>query len=43
MKKHRNPIAEAMRLRYGKTTSVMRDRRCRRPKDKKNSWQKDQV
>jgi len=29
----RNPIAVAMRLRYGKTNTVMADRRKRRAKD----------
>ena len=38
----RNPIAVAMRERYGNTTSVMRDRRERRAKDKKNSWQSEE-
>lgn len=38
----RNPIAVAMRERYGKTTSVMKDRRTKRAKDKKNSWQNEE-
>jgi hypothetical protein len=37
----RNPIAVAMRVRYGQTTTTMRDRRDRRPKDAKRSWKRE--
>lgn len=37
----RNPIAVAMRLRYGRTTTVMKDRRKRREKDARKSWKSD--
>jgi hypothetical protein len=40
-KKIRNPVAQAMKERYGNLDPVMRDRRERRPNDRKNSWQKD--
>jgi len=40
-KKVRNPIVEAMRQRYGQTETVMRDRRQRRPKDARNSWENE--
>lgn len=43
MKKPRNPLVEAMRLRYGQTETTMRDRRKRRPKDAKNSWRKEYL
>jgi len=33
--KQRNPVAVAMRERYGKTETTMRDRRKRRPKDQR--------
>jgi hypothetical protein len=33
----RNPIAVAMRLRYGKTNTVMADRRKRRAKDNRTT------
>lgn len=39
---HRNPIAVAMRERYGKTTSKMRDRRKRREKDARKSWKQEE-
>lgn len=39
--KKQNPVKVAMDLRYGKTVSTMRDRRERRLKDYKNSWQKE--
>jgi hypothetical protein len=34
-KAKRNPIAVAMRLRYGKTNTIMADRRKRRAKDQR--------
>lgn len=34
-KAKRNPVAVAMRLRYGKTNTIMRDRRNRRAKDQR--------
>jgi hypothetical protein len=38
----RNPIAVAMMERYGHTITIMRDRRKRREKDAKKSWQKEE-
>lgn len=39
----RNNVAVAMIKRYGKTTTTMRDRRDRRPKDAKRSWKREWV
>jgi hypothetical protein len=37
----RNPVAVAMRKRYGQTITTMRDRRDRRLKDAKRSWKNE--
>lgn len=42
MKDHRNPIKVAMDKRYGTAETVFRDRRKRRPKDKRNSWKNEE-
>jgi hypothetical protein len=34
----RNSVVVEMNKRYGQTTTVMRDRRDRRPKDARRSW-----
>lgn len=36
------PTAEAMRKRYGRTTTKMRHRSDRRAKDAKRSWRRDE-
>lgn len=41
-KAQRNPIKVAMDLRYSSTETTMRDRRERRPKDKRRSWQNEE-
>lgn len=40
--KPRNPIAVAMRDRYSRTTSVMRHRADRRPKDARRDWKNEE-
>lgn len=40
-KRPRNPVAVALVRRHGSTTTVMRDRRERRPKDARRSWKRD--
>ena len=37
----RNPVKVAMDLRYGRTTTTMRDRRNRREKDARKSWRNE--
>lgn len=41
----RSPMVQAMHMLYGhpKSKKVMRDRRMRRPKDAKRSWQKEEA
>jgi hypothetical protein len=43
MAKPRNPIVVAMMKRHACTTTVMRDRRNRRPKDARKSWKKEEY
>lgn len=40
----RSPMVQAMHMLYGhpKAKKVMRDRRMRRPKDARRSWQKEE-
>lgn len=38
----RNPIAVAMQKRYGTTTTTMKDRRNKRPKDARRSWKREE-
>lgn len=40
---YRNSIKVMMMERFGKTETVMRDRRKRRPKDKRNSWENEEY
>lgn len=42
MNKVRNATAVAMQKRYQNTTTTMRDRRERRPKDAKKSWKREE-
>lgn len=42
-KKFQNPVAKAMKERYGSVNPIMRDRRERRPNDRKNSWQSEDL
>jgi hypothetical protein len=37
----RNNVQVAMMKRYGTTTTTMRDRRNRRPKDARKSWKQE--
>lgn len=39
--RHQNPVQVAMMKRHGNTTTTMRDRRDRRPKDARRSWKRD--
>ena len=40
--KQRNPVAVAMMKRYAHTTTTMKDRRDKRPKDAKRSWKREE-
>ena len=40
-KRHQNPVQVAMMKRHGTTTTAMRDRRVRRSKDARRSWQRE--
>jgi hypothetical protein len=42
MSKPRNHVAVAMQKRYGKTNTVMKDRRDRRSKDARKSWKNEE-
>lgn len=37
----RNSVVVEMNKRYGSTTTTMRDRRSRRPKDARRSWKNE--